>query len=162
MIGLPLLVTIVATAEVKGTPEPCGCTSDPLGDVARVATLAKGGLWLDAGSLSYDREAMAPTRRPQADATAAELGRILSAAGAEVGLGADDLARGAGRVSPARQACNLRGVATVPPRLRVVEGVKVGVFGVTAPARVTEVDAAKGVQASDPLAAAKKAVAQLK
>jgi len=65
-------------------------------------------------------------------------------------------------VSPARQACNLRGVATVPPRLRVVEGVKVGVFGVTAPARVSEGDAAKGVQASDPLAAAKKAVAQLK
>ena len=30
--ALPLLVTLVATAEVKGTPEPCGCTSDPLGD----------------------------------------------------------------------------------------------------------------------------------
>ncbi|MGZ3428784.1 MAG: hypothetical protein ACXVCV_19155 [Polyangia bacterium] len=56
LAALPLLVTLVATAEVKGTPEPCGCTSDPLGDVARVATLAKGGLWLDAGSLLYNRE----------------------------------------------------------------------------------------------------------
>src|SRR4051812_47990813 len=115
MWALPLLVTFVATAEIKGTPEPCGCTSDPLGDVARVATLAKGGLWLDAGSLSYDLEAMAPTRRMQADATAAELGRVVTAAGAEVGLGADDLARGAGRVTPPRQACNVRGVPVAAP-----------------------------------------------
>src|SRR5438105_15752645 len=29
-------VTFVAVAEVRGTPEPCGCQSDPLGDVGRV------------------------------------------------------------------------------------------------------------------------------
>src|SRR5438105_2583045 len=60
---LSLLVTLVATAEVRGTPEPCGCNSDPLGDVARVATLAKGGLWLDAGSLSYNPDELSPLRR---------------------------------------------------------------------------------------------------
>jgi hypothetical protein len=153
---LPLLVTIVATAEVKGTPEPCGCTSDPLGDVARVATLAKDGLWVDAGSLSYDHEQASPERRAQADATAAALGRIY--AGAEVGLGADDLVRGPTHVSPARHACNLRGggVPTVAPRVRVVQGVRVGVFGVATPARLP------GLKASPPVPAATKAVAQLR
>jgi hypothetical protein len=151
--ALPLLVTLVATAEVKGTPEPCGCTSDPLGDVARVATLAKGGLWLDAGSLTYNREELSAERRPQADATAAALAHIYG--GAKVGLGADDLPPGA-KVAPPRQACNARGIPLQAPRVETIDGVKVGVFGVVAPDRVTP------VKATEPVAAAKKAVAQLR
>lgn len=158
MLWLPLLVTIVATAEVKGTPEPCGCTSDPLGDVARVATLAKGGLWVDAGSLLYDAENLSPERRAQADATAATLAKIYAANGAEVALGHDDLARGVGHVAPPRQACNVRGVPLTQPRIRVVDGVKVGVFGVSTPDRV----AAKGMKARPPVAAANQAVLKLR
>src|SRR4030081_2181442 len=104
---LPLMVTIVATAEVQGTPEPCGCNSDPLGDVARVATLAKGGVWLRAGAVSYN-----PAEQ------------------ASVGLGADDLLLGPKGVKGARQACNVRGMALQAPRVQTVNGVKVGVFGV--------------------------------
>ena len=153
--ALPLMVTLVATAEVKGTPEPCGCTSDPLGDVARVATLAKGGLWLDAGSLLYNREELSKERTPQADATAAALAHIYG--GARVGLGADDLPRGAARVKPARQACNVaRGMAVEAPRVVTIDGVRIGVFGVAAPERV------KPLKATEPAAAAKKAVASLK
>ena len=153
--ALPLLVTLVATAEVKGTPEPCGCTSDPLGDVARVATLAKGGLWLDAGSLLYNREELTKERRPQADATAAALAHIYG--GARVGLGADDLAAGAAKVAPPRQACNVRGgMRLQAPRVETIDGVKIGVFGVVTPERV------KPLKADEPVAAAKKAVAQLK
>lgn len=151
--ALPLLVTLVATAEVKGTPEPCGCTSDPLGDVARVATLAKGGLWLDAGSLTYNREELSAERRPQADATAAALARIYESA--RVGLGTDDVPPGA-KVAPPRQACNARGIRLQAPRVETIGGVKIGVFGVVTPERV------KPVKAGDPAAAAKKAVAQLK
>lgn len=153
MSGLALLVTIVATAEVKGTPEPCGCTSDPLGDVARVATLAKGGLWVDAGSLLYNKEELSAERRPQADATAAALARVYGAA--DVGLGGDDLVSGA-RPQPPRQACNARGIPLAAPRLRTVAGVRIGVFGVAAPDRV------KPVKTSDPVAAARRAVAGLK
>ena len=153
--ALPLLVTLVATAEVKGTPEPCGCTSDPLGDVARVATLAKGGLWLDAGSLLYNREELSKERTPQADATAGALAHIYG--GARVGLGADDLARGAARVKPPRQACNIaRGMALEAPRVETIDGVHIGVFGVAAPERV------KPLRASEPVAAAKRAVAALR
>ncbi len=153
LTALPLLVTIVATAEVKGTPEPCGCTSDPLGDVARVATLAKGGLWLDAGSLTYNREELSAERRPQADATAAALAHIYQRA--RVGLGFDDVPPGA-KVAPPRQACNARGVALEAPRVERIEGVQVGVFGVVAPDRV------RPVKTVDPAASAKKAIAQLK
>ena len=152
--ALPLLITLVATAEVKGTPEPCGCTSDPLGDVARVATLAKGGLWLDAGSLLFDRDNLTAERRPQADATAAALAHIYERA--RVGLGYHDLAAGAAKVRPPRQACNVRGMALEAPRVVTIDGVKIGVFGVVKPERV------EPVRAGEPVAAAKKAVAQLK
>src|SRR5262249_10750891 len=52
-------LTIFYTAEVHGTPEPCGCTSDPLGDIARYAALVRGVartgavLVVDAGGLSF-------------------------------------------------------------------------------------------------------------
>jgi hypothetical protein len=153
VLALPLAVTIVATAAVSGTPEPCGCNSDPLGDVARVATLAKGALWVDAGSLSYDPELSAQAKS-QAAATAAELARIY--AGADVGLGDADLKYGS-KISPARQACNARGLSTVAPRVRVVGGVKLGVFGVVSP----EILKAHHLQATDAVAAAKKAIRAL-
>jgi hypothetical protein len=150
----PLVVTIVATAAVNGTPEPCGCNSDPLGDVARVATLAKEALWVDAGSLLFDPE-LSQKARAQAEATAGELARIF--ARAEVGLGEADLKYGPAEVKPPRQACNVRGVPAVPPHVRVVGGVKIGVFGVTAP----ELLRAHKLEASDPGPAAKQTVAAL-
>src|SRR3954468_13184476 len=100
--ALPLLVTIVATGEIKGTAEPCGCTSDPLGDVSRVASLAKGGLWVDAGSLLYDETPPGAPGRVQSDLKAQTLARICVSAGAEVGLGPDDLRRTPKEVAPPR------------------------------------------------------------
>lgn len=154
MLLLPLAVTIVATAAVHGTPEPCGCNSDPLGDVARVATLAKGALWVDAGSLLFDPE-LSPKARAQAEMTAAELARIF--ARADVGLGAADLKYGVKDVTPARQACNGRAIPVAAPRIRVIDGVKLGVFGVVAPEVLREAK----LRASDPVPAAKKAIAEL-
>jgi hypothetical protein len=150
------VVTLIATAEIKGTPEPCGCSSDPLGDVARVATLAKGGLWVDAGSLLYDPERLAADKRAQADATAVTLARILSRA--DVGLGADDLTRGRERVQPPRVACNVRGVPLSAPRVHEIGGARIGVFAVAAPERLKQ----RGVRAKPPVPAALAAVAELK
>jgi len=52
--------TLFYTAEVHGTLEPCGCTSDPLGDVARYASVVRAArkqsgdiLLVDAGGLSF-------------------------------------------------------------------------------------------------------------
>jgi Cytochrome c554 and c-prime len=74
------VAVIVATGEVHGTPEPCGCTSDPLGDVSRVVTLARGGLLVDAGGLRYDPEDRAPEKKRERDAKAALLGQVYAQA----------------------------------------------------------------------------------
>src|SRR5258706_6278107 len=63
----PRVVTIVAVSEVRGTPEPCGCQSDPLGDVARVASLARGGLLVDAGGLRYGEDPIAEAAEAQGE-----------------------------------------------------------------------------------------------
>jgi len=53
--------TVFGLAEVRGQIGPCGCTSDPLGDIARTTQLvadarAKGPvLVVDAGSLLYSQ-----------------------------------------------------------------------------------------------------------
>ena len=53
--------TIFALAEVRGQIGPCGCTSDPLGDIARTTQLVedarKAGpvFVVDAGSLLYSQ-----------------------------------------------------------------------------------------------------------
>jgi len=49
---------IFYTAETHGTLEPCGCTSDPLGDFARVTALVRAmaphaAVLVDAGNLTY-------------------------------------------------------------------------------------------------------------
>ena len=62
------------TAEVHGTVEPCGCTSDPLGDVSRLATVVAdarrsnaGVALVDAGGLLYPDGAISAKERPSAD-----------------------------------------------------------------------------------------------
>jgi len=128
------LVSLVATAELRGTTEPCGCNSDPLGDLARVAGLARGGLWLDAGNLLYEKEAAPATRRAQADLKAKAIAGIYTDAGAEAALGPSDLMGGVGKVAPPRQACNLPPLAELPlraPAVRELDGLRVGVFGLS-------------------------------
>src|SRR5437660_1628507 len=115
-LAIVQLVRIVATAELKGTTEPCGCSSDPLGDVARVIALSQpaggAGLLVDAGSLLYNGEDRAGAARPQAAAKAAQLADLYRRG--EVGLGPDDLVRGAAQVAPPRLASNLAPQSRVP------------------------------------------------
>src|SRR5437588_5862849 len=53
--------TLFALAEVRGQIGPCGCTSDPLGDISRTAKLVEAAraagptLVVDAGSLLYSQ-----------------------------------------------------------------------------------------------------------
>ena len=124
-------VTIFYTAEVHGTPEPCGCTSDPLGDVARYASLvreaARGSsvLLVDAGGLSFP-ETSTPKEKGANAERAAFLGTALSTIGPPfaAGLAETDLAGHAAVAAPERLAANLthaNGVA--PSRLKTVGGI---------------------------------------
>src|SRR5436309_1833528 len=75
--------TIFYTGAVQGTLEPCGCTSDPLGDVARVTGVVRRAhkegpvLVVDAGNLSYPAGEIPPRRREAADLRAAFLAAEL-------------------------------------------------------------------------------------
>jgi hypothetical protein len=49
--------TLLFTTRLQGYVEPCGCTSDPLGGLSRLATLVKnypGATFVDAGDLLFD------------------------------------------------------------------------------------------------------------
>ncbi len=159
-------LTLFMTAELLGSLEPCGCTSDPLGYIERTAAVvseskrARPTALLDGGSTLYSEPPLPPEKRPQEELEAAALARILPTMSlAGVTLGETDLAGGAAGVRLARQAANVpSGVPVEPPRLLDLGGVKVGVFGVVAP----ELVAPLGVKAGEPAAAARAAIAGLR
>ena len=162
-------VVLFVTTEMKGTIEPCGCNSDPMGDLARTAQLVddarKTGaqvLLLDGGSLLFTHLPI-PPEKAEAERLKSELlvslftGKLQAAA---IGLGPFDLSMGAEAVRPPRHAANLtsKGVATEPPEIIQAGKLKVGVFGVVSPQAV----AAGKLEAGDPVAAARTAVADLR
>ena len=158
-------LVLFATTEVKGQLEPCGCNSDPMGDIARIVKLvtdARAGgqpvVVVDGGSLLYPRNMsgdIAPEDQQfllRGELLAKVYGERLQAA---VGLGPFDM--GKAPPAPPRLAANLApgGVVTrAEPQIVQAGKVKVGVFGVAAPSAV------KG--ASDPAPAATAAVGQLR
>jgi hypothetical protein len=151
-------ISLFFISELKGTLEPCGCTSDPLGDISRTARQILGAdrpaALFDGGSTMYLDDPVPPEKKAQAELTADAIARILPTLRlAAAGLGPYDLAG----VRFPRQAANVTAGAPVePPKIVDVGGVKVGVFGVVAPAAVP------GVTAGDPAAAARAAIAALR
>jgi hypothetical protein len=155
------------TGSVHGTLEPCGCTSDPLGDIARLFGLVrravKAGepvLVVDAGNLTYPPGEIGARKREALDLKAAFLARELEAlpfGGAA--LGEADLARGPEKVAPRRLASNVVGASFAAPGVvRTVGGVKVGLFGLPDP----EVARRAGLRAEDPAAVATREGARLR
>jgi hypothetical protein len=154
------------TAQTQGTLEPCGCTSDPLGDIARVTALvrrtARGGaaLLVDAGNLTYPAGEIPSRKQEAADLVAGflaqELTRLPFGGSA---LGETDLARGLAKVKPQRLAANLDKLAFVEPsRIKLVGGIKIGVFGLVDPDLAQE----KGLHAEDPVSAARAEAERLR
>ena len=160
---------IFYTGSIVGTLEPCGCTSDPLGDVARLTGLVRkaGGadkvLLVDAGNLIYPAGTIDERRAEGADLRAeflaTELGKLPFGGSA---LGETDLARGPGRVKPRRLAANLGPdasalVQTESP-LREVGGIKIGLVGLIDPTLARRM----GWKAEDPRAAAEREATRLR
>jgi hypothetical protein len=157
--------TIFALAEVRGQIGPCGCTSDPLGDISRTAQLvadaqkAGGPVFVvDAGSLLYSQSPVPAHLVAQEDLKADLLTSIYNKqlAVTAVGLGPADLAMGPEKVRFPRVESNVTGAyPTKPASIATALDQKIGVFGVIAE------DAFK-VPISDPVAAGKKAVKDLR
>ena len=158
-------LTIFYTADIHGTLEPCGCTSDPLGDVARYAALvrtaAKSGptLLVDGGGISFPESSSAKEHEAD-DRRARFLARTLTGLGTfAAGLAETDLGLPHGEVAPRRLAVNFTASPAIAPSLvQNVGGVKVGVFGVADPSLAARVKA----EGEDPVPAAKREVARLR
>ncbi|MES1157508.1 MAG: multiheme c-type cytochrome [Haliangium ochraceum] len=165
-------MTLFYTAEVHGTVEPCGCTSDPLGDVSRLAAVVAdarradtrqadpGVALVDAGGLLYPDEAIAAKERPAAELRAAFLAAQFERLGL---LGATldeaDTRGGPDRVRPARLASNFTGArGLAPPRIEKVGGISLGVLGIADPSAAT----ALGARARDMVEAARADVGNLR
>lgn len=158
--------TVFALAEVRGQIGPCGCTSDPLGDISRTTEVveearAKGPvLVVDAGSLLYAKNPVPAHLEAQEELKANLLTSIYkeNLKVAAVGLGPADLAKGPQSVRFPREAANVIDPAfkLQPPEVFPVGDAKVGVFGVIA------VDTLKDVKIDDPVATSKRTIAQLK
>ena len=159
--------SLFAFAEMRGQIGPCGCTTDPLGDISRTVRLvdaARGQgpvLVVDAGSLLYSQTPVPPHLKAQEDLKADLLRTIYQRdlEVAAVGLGPADFGQGKSGVLMPRAVVNVddRDLATVLPRIIIAGTVKVGIFGV-----VTQDALPAPIHASDPVAAGKAAVTDLK
>ena len=147
------------TAQTQCIIEPCGCTSDPLGDIARVTALVRrtgragGTLLVDAGNLTYPAGEIPSRKQEAADLVASFLAREMTRLpfGGSA-LGEADLARGAAQVQPQRLAANLDRLPFVEPsRMKLVGGIRIGVFGLVDRSLARE----KGLHAEDPVSAAR-------
>ena len=162
--------TLFALGEMRGQIEPCGCTTDPLGDLARTtqrvaeARLRGPVVVVDSGSLLYTQRTIADPMKAQEELKADLLARVYKEElqVAAVGLGPNDLSAGPGALRLPRQVANLPAggpvapLAIDAPKLIPVGKQSIGVFGVADPARIP------GLDATDPIPAAKAAVADLR
>ncbi len=162
-------LTIFLTAEMKGSTEPCGCTSDPLGDLARTTQLVADAraagpvLVFDGGSTLYSEVKLSESARAQELLKSKLIATALSndLKTDAVGLGPYDFGGGAAAVTPPRHAINIAsdsGVPTKAPEVIDAGGIKVGVFGVVSQDALSGV----GVTVSEPGPATTKAIADLK
>jgi hypothetical protein len=159
--------SLFALAELRGQIEPCGCTTDPLGDLSRTVALVEQAraagptIVVDAGSSLYDLSPVPPHRADQEKLKAALIehayrDRLKVAAW---GLGPADVGLGPTGIGPARQAINVgadAGFALEAPKVVDVGGAKVGVFGVIVPGAIAN------LQVADPEAAATQTAAALR
>ena len=107
--------TLFALAEVRGQIGPCGCTSDPLGDISRTVKLVdesrdKGPvLVVDAGSLLYSKNPIPPHLAAQEELKADLIARTYKdrMQVAAVGLGPADVATGPKNLRLPRHAANV-------------------------------------------------------
>ncbi|HSN30372.1 MAG TPA: multiheme c-type cytochrome [Kofleriaceae bacterium] len=157
-------LTVFALAELRGQIGPCGCTSDPLGDISRTVELVTQArsqgpvLVVDAGSTLYSDSPVPPHLAVQEELKADLIADIYKSdlQVAALGLGPMDLAKGPDELRMPRVVANTKDLKEQPYVLSDVGGAKVGTFSVIAE------DAIKGLAITDPVAAGKAQVQALR
>jgi len=171
-------ISLFYSSNLQGKYAPCNCAVEPLGGLARRATIVGRGraeadatVVVDAGDLFKPEGTEAETERQ---------GRLLGAGLARAGLdaftpGETDLAIGVPRLQKLTAAFKIPVVSAnlygrdgrrlfAPDRLLDAAGTKIGLFGVTAPPTAEDANRwrAEGIAVRDPLDAAREAVASLR
>jgi len=134
-------VRIALVSDLKGYLEPCGCTSDPLGGIDRLAAqiraLRKGPaptLFLIAGDAFFDTAAIEPARVDQASRNAKTLTGILNGLNVEAVLpGPSDRAQPSKTLDALREASDFPWLAmeTDTELVRVTAGgLRLAIIGV--------------------------------
>jgi 2',3'-cyclic-nucleotide 2'-phosphodiesterase (5'-nucleotidase family) len=178
-------ITLLYSSNLNGDYEQCGCPVHPLGGVGRRATVldrarsdADATLVLDAGDLFLPNPGI--FAKPPDAGEVERRARLLAAAFGRMGTtallpGEHDLAIGlpllrrlAKQAHVPLLATNLYGAdgkrLFEADRIVDAAGVKIGLFGVTAPQTAEDAAAFKAarIEARDPVAAARDAVASLR
>jgi hypothetical protein len=172
--GSPTL-RLYAVSNLAGALEPCGCTKDQLGGIDHLAAFVAEDRKRAQGSLVV---AVGPTMflDPKLDAARATQDKwkseAISESLADIGLvawtpGFNDWAAGAPELAALAKgakgslvAANLDGAGATKSALRDVNGIKVGIAGVSSPE--FEGTRPEGVAIKDPAAALKSAAAELR
>ncbi|MBX2811611.1 MAG: hypothetical protein KTR25_07370 [Myxococcales bacterium] len=138
------------TTGMDGYIEPCGCTSRPLGGVARLASILseekEPSMLMDAGQLLLPTESLDDMTRPQHLAKAQYLARAFRKLGVvAINLGPPDLKQGTSFLMGLQKegsvpfvSANIRprkegGLSVARSRLDMVGGIRFGVTGVAIP-----------------------------
>ncbi|HNK45978.1 MAG TPA: multiheme c-type cytochrome [Pseudomonadota bacterium] len=152
-------IELLVATRMWNTTEPCGCTSTPLGDVARVAGLLQAApgrsLLLDAGGLRYEPKSLPATRLAQARLKADFIEQTWRDLSAVTMVQPEDL-RGRDGVAELSQGqrlvANLSGLpdgTTTAQVVRTVLGQKLGIVGLADP----DAPWPAGITVSNPAAA---------
>lgn len=148
--------TLFATTELRGQLEPCGCSTEPHGDIARSAQIVdrahreENAIFVDGGSTIYSSPSLADDRAVQERKRAEFIAELFDSdlRAAAVGLGPYDLSEGPERVAPARAAANLRGAPNLElaePGLVEAGEHRVGLFGVVSEGALAEAEPEGGL-----------------
>lgn len=147
----PVRLSIVFTADLRGTLEPCGCVKGQLGGLPRAAAFFEGqqdALWIDAGDTLAERAEADPPLSGQLRAKAEAVGGLLGRLGVVAIPGETDLglAREAWTkdLGP-RAVASAMGAAGV--RRVTVGGTVVGLVGFSGPSASPE-EVARAVRAA--------------
>lgn len=155
----PKSIELLVATRMRNTTEPCGCTSTPLGDIARIAALVKqapeSSLLLDAGGLRYEPKSLPPSKQAQGRLKADFIENTWQELSALVMVQPEDLLGPQGPSELAghrRLVANLTGLpsdATVPREIRTRLGLRLGVIGIADPGATWPT----GITVSDPATA---------
>lgn len=175
-IGASQKITIVYTGQTHAALYPCHCPIEPDGGLSRRATFLKElrkkdpySIVLDAGSVfaggvfdEYTKNPDLDTRRSTVTLKAMEAMRYsaLAIGADEFNLGYDFLRKAIADSRLDFLSCNIKVEKAKPYIVLEVEGVRIGVIGVTNPAVKEKI--AGRVETVDPIAGASEAVAGVK